>query len=154
MGLPPRWFSGKESTCQCRRCRFSSWVGKIPWRRKWQCTAVFTPGKSQGQRSLASCSPWGRKRIKHDLATKQQLRRYFMDNWIGNLPLLSEPANCRVIRWWYRKGTLRCWIFETVPDCIWLNTLAQVGQQLFLSSWCGGMEVESLNLYKQNLQTI
>ena len=35
----PRWLSGKESTCQCRRCRrhrFNPWVGKIPWKRKWQ----------------------------------------------------------------------------------------------------------------------
>ena len=31
----PWWLSGKESTCQCRRCRFDPWVGKIPWRRKW-----------------------------------------------------------------------------------------------------------------------
>ena len=31
----------------------SSWVGKIPWRRKWQPTPVFLPGKSHGQRSLA-----------------------------------------------------------------------------------------------------
>ena len=29
-----------------RRCQFSSWVGKIPWRRKWQSTPVFLPGKS------------------------------------------------------------------------------------------------------------
>ena len=25
-------------------CGFSSWVGKIPWRRKWQPTPVFLPG--------------------------------------------------------------------------------------------------------------
>ena len=31
-----RWFSGKESVCQCRRCRFDAWVGKIPGRRQWQ----------------------------------------------------------------------------------------------------------------------
>ena len=30
----PRWFSGKEPPCQCRRCGFDPWVGKIPWRRK------------------------------------------------------------------------------------------------------------------------
>ena len=30
----------------------SSWVGKIPWRRKWQPAPVFLPGKSHGQRSL------------------------------------------------------------------------------------------------------
>ena len=27
---------------------FSPWVGKIPWRRKWQPTAVFFPEKSNG----------------------------------------------------------------------------------------------------------
>ena len=39
--------SGKEHTCQCRRRRrhgFSSWVGKIPWRRARQPTPVFLPG--------------------------------------------------------------------------------------------------------------
>ena len=36
----PRWCSGKESTCWCRRCRFNPWLGKIPWRRKWQPTPV------------------------------------------------------------------------------------------------------------------
>ena len=25
------WLGGKESTCQCRRCGFTPWVGKIPW---------------------------------------------------------------------------------------------------------------------------
>ena len=36
---------------------------KIPWRRKWQPTSVFLPGKSHGQRSLADYSPWGRKEL-------------------------------------------------------------------------------------------
>ena len=31
------------------------------WRRKWQPTPVFLPGKSDGQRSLVGYSPWGRK---------------------------------------------------------------------------------------------
>jgi len=30
------------------------------WRRKWQPTPVFLPGKSHGRRSLVGCSPWGR----------------------------------------------------------------------------------------------
>ena len=49
--------SGKESTCQCRRCkklRFNPWIGKIPWRRQWQSTAIFLPGKAHRQRVLAS----------------------------------------------------------------------------------------------------
>ena len=40
---------------------FVSWFGKIPWKRKWQFTPVFLPGKSYGQRSLVGYSPWGHK---------------------------------------------------------------------------------------------
>ena len=29
------------------------------WRRQWQPTPVLLPGKSQGQKSLVGCSPWG-----------------------------------------------------------------------------------------------
>jgi len=51
-----------QSVClQCRRPRFDPWVGKFPWRRKWQFTPVLLPGKSHGQRSLVGYSPWGRK---------------------------------------------------------------------------------------------
>ena len=41
----------KEPTRQCRRHRLDLWVGKIPWRRKWQPTPVFLPEKFCGQRS-------------------------------------------------------------------------------------------------------
>ena len=34
-----------------------------PWRRKWQPTPVFLPGKSHGQRSLAGYSPWHHKEL-------------------------------------------------------------------------------------------
>ena len=61
-----RWLSGTESTYQgrrCKRCGLASWVRKIPWRRKWQPTPVFLPGKSCGQRSLVGYSPWGCKEL-------------------------------------------------------------------------------------------
>ena len=38
-------------------------VRKIPWRRKWQPTPVFLPGKSHGQRSLVGLSSWGHKEL-------------------------------------------------------------------------------------------
>ena len=53
----PWWLCGKESICQCRRQGFDPLVGKILWRRKWQPTPVFLPGKSHGQRSLEDDSP-------------------------------------------------------------------------------------------------
>ena len=45
---------GKESACNAG----DPWVRKIPWRREWQPTPVFLPGKPHGQRSLAGYSPW------------------------------------------------------------------------------------------------
>ena len=62
----PKWSSGKEPACQRRRhkrCRFNLWVGKIPWRRKWQPTPVFLTGKFHGQKSLVGYGPWGSKEL-------------------------------------------------------------------------------------------
>ena len=60
MGFPDG-SDGKEFTCQWRKAGFDLWVRKIPWRRKWQPTAVFLPGESHGQRRLVGFSPRGRK---------------------------------------------------------------------------------------------
>ena len=62
------------SVClQCRRPRFDPWVGKIPWRRKWQPTPVFLPGESHGERRLLGYSPWGRK---------ESNRTEWLSNWL------------------------------------------------------------------------
>ena len=79
--LYPSWLSGKESTCQCRRHGFYPWVGKIPWRRRWQPTSVFLPGKSHKQRSLVGYSPRG-CRVGHNLAIKAAAAAYYLIIWI------------------------------------------------------------------------
>ena len=51
--------AGKQVAYQGRRCKrggFNPWVGKMPWRMKWQHAPVLLPGKFHGQRS-----PWGHK---------------------------------------------------------------------------------------------
>ena len=68
----PRGLSGKESACQCRRHGFDLWVRKIPWRRKWQRTPVFLPGRSHGQGKLAGCISWGCG-VGHDWATEHDM---------------------------------------------------------------------------------
>ena len=55
---------------QCKRHGFNFWVGKIPWRRKSQLIPLCLPGKSHGQRSLASYSSRGHKRVRRDLGIK------------------------------------------------------------------------------------
>ena len=62
--LASRWWSGKESTYQCRRhwpCGFHLWVRKISWRRKWKPTPVFFTGKFHEQRLLVGYGPWDYK---------------------------------------------------------------------------------------------
>ena len=57
----PKWYSGKESACQCRRYK-ETWVPSLDWedplRRKLQSAPVLLPGESQEQRSLVGYSPW------------------------------------------------------------------------------------------------
>ena len=62
---------GKEPACQGRRPKrhgFNRWVGTISWRRKWLPTPLFLPGKSYGQRSLATV--YG---VTNELDTTEQL---------------------------------------------------------------------------------
>ena len=59
----PGGSDSKKICLQCRRCRFSPWVRKIPWRRKWQPMLVFLPGKFHGQRSLVGY-PHGVARVR------------------------------------------------------------------------------------------
>ena len=56
----PQVLNTKELVCKAgyhRRCRFSPWVGRIPWRRAWKPTPVFLPG----QRSLMGYSQYACK---------------------------------------------------------------------------------------------
>ena len=64
----PRWLSGKESTCWCRRNKgrgFDPWIGEIPLEQEMASNPlpVFLPGEFRGQRSLEGYSPGGCKEL-------------------------------------------------------------------------------------------
>ena len=65
----PRGFSGKKSTCQCRRLGFDPWVGKIPWRRAWQPTPVLLPGESHREEP-GRLQSMGSQKAGHDSVIK------------------------------------------------------------------------------------
>ena len=67
-----------QSPCEFRSHRFDPWVGKIPWRRKWQLTSVFLPGKSHGKRGLVDYSSWKSQRVRQDLVNKQQQQQRYI----------------------------------------------------------------------------
>ena len=69
MGFPRGAVVKNPPACQCRshrRCRFSPWVRKMPWRRKWQFTPVLLPGKFHGQRKLGELQSLGTQRVRPD----------------------------------------------------------------------------------------
>ena len=83
----PGGSDGKSVCLQCRRPGFDPWVGKIPWRRKWQPTPVPLPGKSHGWRSLGGYSPWGRLSDFTSLWTIGNLGMIYLLTATGNLNL-------------------------------------------------------------------
>ena len=76
----PRRLNDKESACQCRRPRFHPWIGKIPWRRKWQPSLVLVPGKSHRRAWLARV---------HGVAKSQTQ----FSNW-AHTPISRFSFNC------------------------------------------------------------
>ena len=64
----PGGASGKEPTCQYRRCemRVRSLVGKIPWTRAWQPTPVFLPGESPWTEEPGGLQSIESQRVGHD----------------------------------------------------------------------------------------
>ena len=63
----PGGSDNKESACNSGDLGSIPGSGRFSWRRKWQLTPVFLPGKFHGQRSLAGCiQSIGSQRVGHD----------------------------------------------------------------------------------------
>ena len=92
------WCSGKECFYnslqilyrRCKRCGFNPWVGKIPWRRKWQPTPVFLAGESHRQRDLAGYSPWVTE--ESDMAQRLSTHTWAQEVWITGIVAVCHRA--------------------------------------------------------------
>ena len=63
------WLGGKESACKyrrLRRCGFDPWIGKIPWRRKWQPTPGILARKIPWREEPGGLQSMGSQRVGHD----------------------------------------------------------------------------------------
>ena len=61
---------GKQPICNAGLVGSIPGSGRPPWRKVWQPTSVFLPGKYHGQRSLVGYSPWGRSQRDMTEATE------------------------------------------------------------------------------------
>ena len=109
----PDGSDAKELACQCRRhkrCVFHPWVRKIPWRRKWQPTSVFLPGKFHRQRAWwatvhgvaeLDTTEWLSKQARGILHQEKQNKNKMLNPdrrilWCFNLPRPSPLSSA----WW------------------------------------------------------
>ena len=113
-------------------------IGKILWRRKWQPTPVFLPGKSQGQRSLAVYSPqglkesdtiehaWSRHEAERIFAQLKRLVKWSLRIWILSVKRIffKNLITCRD----FQKNRLLNWPKWNFP-CPACNCY-------FLPMWC------------------
>ena len=63
----PWWLRWLRIRLQCRRPGFDPWVGKIPWRRKWQPTPPSLPAKFHAQRSLVHRVTKSQTQLSHHI---------------------------------------------------------------------------------------
>ena len=129
----PWWLRGYSVCLECGRPGFSSWVGKIPWRRKWHPTPVFLPGESYGRRSLVGCSSWGRK--ESDMTEWLHILTYLLLLYFLDLVYKSFTSFIECFPRYYRlSNTIVNFIFLIFFDCSSLTyrNTAEFGMLI----WC------------------
>ena len=85
---------------EIRKLRLGPWVGKITWRRKWQPTPAFLPGKSYGHKSLVGYSPWFHEEsdMTEQLSTRSNKRQRSHGASQVVLVVKNPPANAGDVR--------------------------------------------------------
>ena len=138
----PRLFSGKESTCQCRKNGFNPWVKKITGRSKWQPIPIFLPRKSHGHRSLAGYSPRGSKsQIWLSNKAGAQYLPYSIDEvQFDKLYTFRALLRCNLLVDFQPSPSLQSSVYHQVPadltapvhPCLWCFSIVPL--TLFLRS--------------------
>ena len=113
---------------QCRRCGFSPWGRKIPWRKKWHPTPVLLPGEPHGQRSLEGCSPWGH--CRSDMT--ERLHFHFSLSCIGGEGT-GNPLQCSCLENPRDGGAWWAAIYGVAQNRTWLKRLSSSSSSRHLS---------------------
>ena len=96
----PRWHSSKESACQWwrhKRCRFSPWIWKVPWRRMTTHSSISAwkiPWTEEAGEAM--CPQESRAQLTTEQQQKGKRRDWDSYHQVSNLPAAdlraSQPA--------------------------------------------------------------
>ena len=120
--------SGKEPVCQCRRCKrcgYDPRIGTIPWRRAWQPTPVFLPGKLHGQRSLGA-TVHGLQRVPHEVTLHAHvlLSHYCGRSGCGDITQVMPNPGEDLAWFWSSIEEVHGWASAAIPWNIYRVLLA------------------------------
>ena len=87
-----------------------------PWKRKWQPTPVFLPGKSYGQRSLVSYSPWGHKKLDTTEGMMLNLKLQYFGHLMQRVDSLEKTLMLGGIGGRRRRGRQRMRWLDGITD--------------------------------------
>ena len=83
----------------CSRCGFDPWVRKIPWRREWQPTPVFLPGKIPWQATKSWTQLKQLSAHTHTHTHTHTQSHTHSTSLLGPVSLSGEPLLPRVHPW-------------------------------------------------------
>ena len=90
--------SGKESTCQCRRCKrrgFDPWVRKIPWRRKVASHLKILAWKIPWTEESGGLQAMGLKKVEHNWSDWALMHAFSkFSSFAQSCPTLCDPMDC------------------------------------------------------------
>ena len=87
-------------------------VQSLGWEDPLEKEMVSLPGESHKQRSRAGYSPWGRKRDKYDLVTKQQHQRSVQFSGIKCTDTALQPLPPSISRTFSSSQTETLYLFK------------------------------------------
>ena len=123
--------------------------------------SLFMPRKSHGQRGLASSTPWGSKRVGHNLVTKQQQQPLIViQQCCFKFSCLVIYISCpQLLRWeknvpsifrsyfliFFQFMPLRCVLLNTRYHWFWINKCLKLqAKNVFPHGWKGKYSWEFL----------
>ena len=114
------WLSGKEPACQCSRCGFDPWVGKIPWRWKWQPIPVILAWEIPWTEEVGELQSMGSKKW---LNNSNRVLAGFL--YMAPGLLIIPPKD---VKWWHPQWNIAFWGWSN-----WCWT--EKGHNLLVHGW-------------------